>query len=103
MGHRGERSPSWADQGRLQGGGGFEVSLKGLGGVCQVGVGERAFQAKDSRAKASEAGCGLEHGRGSGKGAVQRGPRIGWGCSGRRDGERPGHQGPQVGRLRGLD
>lgn len=42
--------------------------LKGLGGVRQVGVGERAFQAKDSRAKSSEAGCGLENGRGSGEG-----------------------------------
>lgn len=77
--------------------------LKGLGGVRQVGVGERAFQAKDSRAKASETGRGLENGRGSGKGVVQRGRRVGWGCSGRRDGEGPGHQGPQVARLRGLD
>ena len=62
-----------------------------------MGVGERAFQAKDSRAKASEAGRGL------GMDVVQKGRRVGWGRSGRRNGEKPGHQGPRAARLRGLD
>lgn len=54
-------------------------------------MGEREFRAKDSRAKASKAGRGL------GMGMVQKGQRVGWGCSGGRDGERPGHQGTQLG------
>lgn len=43
----------------------MKPGLKGLAGVCQVGVGERAVQAEDSGAKASEAGRGLGTGRAS--------------------------------------
>lgn len=43
----------------------LKPSLKGLAGVRQGDVGERAFEAKDSGAKASEAGCGLGTGWGS--------------------------------------